>query len=207
MKTHRGFTFIELLIVMAVMAVIATISLVGLRNNDDNQLVKQAQLDFISNFRSLQNNVFQGGDGINYKYIMLSFPNPANVYRIYNNAGVQVGDNIQTPSGVRFKVPNPAGGNYLVGGLAVCVSNPNMTSYDNISLATKPCAPSTWGNACDVGSYFACLSDGSAYNPFGKNGAGSAQVQFYKGTAYRCANIEGNGMLINRIYDAPCIFY
>ncbi len=191
----RGFTLIELLVTLSVIAVIATIAFYGLSGAKDPQPVINAQLEFITNFRSLQNSVYQGADGQNYKYLYLDKGGSNNTkYSIYGNDGVQIGQTVNLPSGVKLNFSG-------LPKLAICVVNPNMTLYDGpVGSSTSPC----WNVSCGAGPYFACQSDtglpGGTFSPVGSAGPASITVDFTRGLVKRSITIEGSRMIINRVY-------
>ncbi|MCL5432036.1 MAG: type II secretion system GspH family protein [Patescibacteria group bacterium] len=181
---QKAFTLIELLVVMSIMAIAATIIFFATSPNDRNQLVANAQKEFIVNFRSWQNGVNQGADGLDYKYILLT--NGATSYTLYSNAQTVIGSPVNLPSKVTIGLPSG------ISSLAVCLNNPNMTSYDG-TVGKTAC----WNDSCGLGTYFACQLSGATYTPVN---SGSIPVNFVSGTVSKSVTIEGSGMAVSRIW-------
>ena len=60
-EISRGYTLIELMVVIAIIAVIAVVSLFGLNNFRDVEAVKSASKQMLADLRSLQNRTINGG--------------------------------------------------------------------------------------------------------------------------------------------------
>jgi len=175
---------IELLIVISIMAVIAVISFYAIGPGNNNEAVANAQLEFVTNLRSLVNEVNNGAGG-NNQYVFID--TSLRQYSFYKNDGTLM-QTVPLPNNVKIS---------LSGGwpqIYICPANPNLTQFTHGSGIS-------YCSQCVTGTYFACQTDGSSsYNPV--SGPPGITVTFTSTTnsaIFKKVLIEGNGMTISRI--------
>lgn len=173
-----GYTLIELTIVLAIISIIAGIAFFGFSGYNQEQVVRNAQQELITNLRSVQNQVVNGSDGVAIKSVILN--NGANSYTIVDD---------QTPT--TRTVSLPANITISTASTVLCFVNQNVTAYTN----TRRCFVSTT-NACVSGSGYIC--DPSNFSASGP----SSQVITLTHTngTNKSITINGSGMQINQIY-------
>ncbi len=182
---NRGYTLIELLIVIVISGLVAAIVFFGIRSYSNSQSVTNAQLEFVSNLRSLQTQVYNGAQGLNNQYILLQ--NNQSSYGVYDNTNTLL-RTVTLPAKVKLPVGYPPF-------LAICFANPNLTSYSNLSGVSE-CYQ------CNAGIYFACQSDGASFTQIGSTPT-TFQIGLTNGSITKYVTIEGSGMVINRINKLP----
>lgn len=182
----RGFTLVELMVVLLVTTVIAVIAFFGIKSYGNSQSVTNAQSELVSNLNSLQTQVYNGAAGLNNQYILLQ--NNQSSYGVYDNSNALL-RTVTLPATVQL----PSGWPPF---LAICLANPNLTSYSNTSGISQ-CYQ------CSFGTYFACQFDGGGtYGQVG-SGATTFQIGLTNGPVTKYVTIEGSGMTINRIFKSP----
>lgn len=189
-----GFTIIELIVVIGVIGLVGTIVLYGLSQYNNTQPLTNAQREFVTTLRSVQNQVINGADGVSVKSIIL---NPANCsatscfYRIVNSyLGASLSySTVYLPRGVQFSVASH---------LAICFSHPNLASF---STSQKCVYNVSTGESCN-GSGATNLTGYicTAGTPSVASSPASFTVTFTQGSAQGKVILEGSGMKINRIY-------
>lgn len=185
---NRGFTLIELMVVLGVTTIVAMMAFFGIKSLGNSQSVTNAQLELISNLRSLQTQVYNGASGLNDQYILLQ--NNQSSYSVYDGSNTLL-RTVSLPA----KVQLPAGYWPL---LAVCIPNPNLSNYTNAVGGNSNCYH------CGSGSYFACNTDDlTNFTKIGSSGLTTVQISLISGSITKYVNIEGNGMTINRIFKSP----
>jgi prepilin-type N-terminal cleavage/methylation domain-containing protein len=68
-KSKRGYTLVELVVVMAVMAIVAIVAIYGLGTSGKAEDLRAASRELVGNLRSVQNKVINGAGGVNFKQI------------------------------------------------------------------------------------------------------------------------------------------
>lgn len=182
---NRGYTLIELMVVIAISGLIAMIVFFGIRSFGNSQAVTNAQLEFASNLRSLQTQVYNGSQGLNNQYIRLQ--NNQASYGVYDNNNTLL-RTVTLPAKVKLPAGYPL---YL----AICLANPNLASYGSVP-GINQCYQ------CSSGVYFACQSDGTSFTQVGSTPT-TIQIGFTNGTITKYVNVVGSGMTISQIYKAP----
>lgn len=186
-----GYTLIELVIVLAIIAGISVLSVYGLASQNSKQLVTNAQLEFVSNLRSVINGVDQGINGQNFEYLLLT--NGTNSYALNSSSGTTTRTFSMLQSKVYLCIVDPPSSQNI----AICAANPNLSSYPNGATCSS----------CASGSYFACQSTGAGYAPIGNAGPDTITVRFSQNSNCLAAGnvyhkdvvIEGSGMQISRV--------
>lgn len=171
MERKLGYTLIELLVVLGITGTIAVLAFYGINNFNVNQSVSDAQRNFISDMRSLQNKASVGAEGVNYQRLTFTSSSPAQ----YTIGTSQI---VALPAGVTMSVKTPATATRLT----ICLANPNLGGY----LAGE-CD-------CGAGIYFACSNTSSKFT------AGKVEVVFTRDSVSRTVAVEGNNMVVSRIY-------
>lgn len=193
---QRGYTLIELMMVMTIMGVVGAIAYYAISSTSDRQAVTNAQLEFITNLRSIINSANNGTAGLNNRYIWIDTLSAEDRYDIRANDASLI-QTIYLPVGVRMSVVD--GQAYA----AICAANPNMGPYTN-TIGSSYCPPCT---NTEGYRYFICESTapdttGQTYY-FGNNGQTTVTVRFTSKknptTVYKDVLIEGNGMIISRV--------
>lgn len=187
-----GFTIIELMVVLGVIALISAIALYGLSQYNSTQPLDNAQKEFVTKLRSLQNQVVNGSDGVSVKSVVLPPSSNCTVnscsYTVVNSylSSTYVTTAVSLPKGVQFA-------NLAVNPTAICLSNPNLTNFS----AGQPCVTDAGlKRGCTSGRAFVC-DDGTTPSI---NVTSPFEVVFSQGAAQRKVILEGSGMRINRIY-------
>lgn len=184
---NRGYTLIEIMVVIAISTSVAVMAFFGIRSLGNSQSVANAQLELISNLRSLQTQVYNGASGLNDQYILLQ--NNQSNYGVYDGSNTLL-RTVSLPATVQLTgLPLPK--------LAICVANPSLSGYTAVLGGNSNCY------SCGSGSYFACNSDGSSSTKIGSSGLTMIQIGLTNGSVTKYVNIEGSGMTVNRIYIAP----
>lgn len=126
---YRGYTLIELVVVIAIVGLISLIGFYGLKPENDAEKLDGAQREFLANFRAAQNNVMAGrNSGATYTLT-------------FNSGGYDINDGLSTKS-YNF----PAGVTWTaVPGYAICLVNPNKTVLTNCAACSVG-APATWSS-------------------------------------------------------------
>ena len=180
-KNNRAYTLIETLIVVAIMAVLAVIAAYGLKNQDQSQVVINAQRDFVTNLRSVQNNVRNGVDGQAVMSVILT--QNSSSYTIVSATSPLKTKTILLPTGVTVGFAGSAT-------QAVCFANVNLSAY----TSAAKCASAPDGTtACVSGTGYLCTST-TASSPT------NLTVNFTNNTVTKTVSIEGAGMNIVRVY-------
>lgn len=187
-----GFTIIELMVVLGVIGIISVLAFYGLSQSNNTQPLDNAQKEFVTTLRSLQNQVVNGSDGVSVKSVILP-PSPSCTvnscsYTVVNSylSSTYMTTVVSLPKGVQFA-------NLAVNPTAICLSNPNLTNFS----AGQPCATdASLKRGCTSGQAFAC-NDGTTPSI---NVTSPFEVVFSQGAARRKVILEGSGMKINRIY-------
>lgn len=130
---ETGYTLIEMLVVIGIMGMVSALALYGIRAFDKNQLVVNAQRDFLTDLRSISNRVASGSDGSNFKNVTIL---SATSYTVD-------GVNKNLPLGIQFSSPTSFP-------LSFCFANPNLKTFTDGQCG-----------ACLGGSFFACRQPGA----------------------------------------------
>lgn len=194
----KGYTIVELMIVIGIMAVISTVAFYGLKSNNDRQAVVNAQLEFVSNLRSIVNGVNAGNNnGMHNKILWINTSAGLNTsYKLYDNNGTPPQNILETfplPSNIILKLQN-----ITQPQMYICIPNPSITTYNNVPGNTNPL--DSYCPKCGAGTYFACLTNGLSVNNQITNS--TVTVRFQSSTnplIYKDVDIEGVGMTITRI--------
>ena len=171
-----GYTLVELMVALGIMGFIAAIALYSVRSFNDAQVVVNAQKDFVSNLRAVQNKVDNGADSSNYK-----------VLDVANNQPSYVLDSVTVtlPAGVKV---------YTVFGerLYVCLANPNV-------LATYPACYAAGPGPGQLGKCGQCTGKIFACHGLTPISSGNRIVTFTKGSFSKQVVINGSGMRVTSI--------
>ncbi len=177
----KGYTLIELMVVISVIAILTVIIFSANRSFVYGQAIKKAQLDLLSDLRSLQTGVYSGSNGDPYKVIHIA--STGKTYDIltgFNGSGFPTP---KTKSILNSAVVSPTG-------LYVCIVNPNYVDshpggFDNLHKC----------GGCSSGSdYYACNGTSKI--------SSNLVLEFTHPLSpiKKHIYIDGNGITINRIY-------
>jgi len=197
-QIRRGFTLIEMMVVLGVISIIAMVAFYGLSQYNNTQPLFNAQKEFLTALRALQNQVNNGSDGVSVKSLIFNKNTPSS-YTIVNSYITTASNpsysvtTINLPSGVTL---------YSVGGTllpsltnptAICLSNPNLFNFDTNQICVTDV---TAKRGCASGVGFTC-TDGTTPSV---NSISPFEIVLNQGAAQKKVVLEGSGMKINRIY-------
>lgn len=171
LKISRGYTLIELLIILVISGVIGVLSFFGIRSFNNYDAVVNAQKQFLTSARLLQNQVNNGALGLSVQTI--SLPGSGSTYTVGSGSPVNL-----SSKGITIT-------NSLAQAIKICFAHPAITSYS----ATYLCG------TCTSGAGYVCDSNSTIQNP------ARVTVTFTLGSIQKMVQIEGSGMTVTRIYD------
>lgn len=126
----RGYTLIEILVVLAIIGVLAVVVFTGISGYNKNQYLSNAQREFLTALRGTQNRVLNGANTVNYEVVTVN----TNSYQIGNNSPVSL------PPGITVASTVPT---------CLYFANPLLTTNAANSCGTANCA---------AGAYFGCVN-------------------------------------------------
>ncbi len=202
-QTSFGYTLVELMVTLTIVGIMAMIAFIGVGSYRQGDFLVNAQQEFISNLRALQNKVDNGADSESVKSLDLPLSGTtATSYKVQITAGNR--RIVTLPSGVylsAYYTPSFPSNLPYAGPLSFCFSNRYLTNFDNVNNQCgpnvpppSPCTDPTLplGYVCDQSSGLP-----TAINPV------TLVVQFKllnNAAMSREVVVEGTGGRINRIY-------
>lgn len=197
----KGYTLIELMVVLTVIGIIAMIAFYSLKPNDVDAVTK-AQLDFVANLRAVQNKVNNGVNGQNLIMVNISKPFfPPNcgtntAYSIFDRSSART---VNLPSGVTIS-QHQVYGNFDI---VLCFANSQLGTYAANGDPQNQC----W-SCGSAGNYFACQRTSvpycaggplPKYQTFDPITNTQIQIDFTKGSVTKSVMVEGSGINITRV--------
>lgn len=182
---NRGYSLVELLVVMAVIGAVAGVAFFGSRSFNNTTAVSNASKEFVTNLRAVQNRVDNGQVLENGKVVQ-EVTIPANGSAYYSVNGTE----INLPSGVTLtnstNIP-----------LTICFPNRNLDAYDSVlvdGIAVHQCAN------CNVDDSIGFICK----NPGGIS-TSTVSVTFASNvsTVGQTVTINGSGMRVTEINTGP----
>lgn len=183
-EISRGYTLIELMVVIAIIAVIAVISLFGLNNFRDAEAVKSASKQVLSDLRGMQNRVVNGGvppsgtTGSNNANIVVFNAGVSSLFYTINGSSIV---NLPVPVTIKTEYPNAA----TNPSVTLCLLNPNVNTTSGY-------------NCTCFNNNFACTSSASS----GKIDSSFNLVFMDRaGNKLRKITISGSGTQVTNMYE------
>lgn len=162
---YKGFTLIELMVVVSILAIVSGIMIPSFSTYTRNQTLKQAQENFKSDLRSIQNRALTGA-----------------------SSDVTLGGNLVKYWGVNF-VANSSTYTSLIASSAACAGGTTQL-VQTFSLPATVSFSSTSG-----GCYLFSMDDGSIYNTSGSRIGTVPIDLVNTSSATRTVTINGAGLI------------
>lgn len=202
----KGYTLIELLIVMAIITVVGVIAFYAFGSTNNAQAVAAAQLEFATNLRSVVNGVNNGASGLTNQYFFITTSSVGGKnlkYELFDdnnptNPPTNPINSFPLPAGVKICLPNSSASTGCAEAqpqLYICIANPNLTAYSQTP-------GKDYCSTCNPGAFFACRADGMIQRTPISSSTDTLIVRFMstKNSAiYKDVAIEGSGMSIARV--------
>lgn len=164
---RRGYTILELVVVLAVIGVIATIAFFGFGSFNKTQFVIDAQSQFLGNLRAAQNQVRNGASGSSVRAV-----------RIINATSYSLPDGtvITLPNGVTL---SPASSS------SICFTNSNLAQFAASPNNCGTCTSGSTGFVCNSSSALSAADFTVTFT----NGSSSRSV-IVRGTGMNITRID-----------------
>jgi type II secretory pathway pseudopilin PulG len=162
------------MVVISIIGIVAATTLYGLKTSNTSQSVDNAQKEFVSNLRAIQNKVDNGDVSVNKAVQEIGVPASGTSYTINGSNVVTLPPGVAMTNKIGISSSN----------ITLCLSDRNLNSFDSINKC------SSCSDVTDVG--YVC-NGGIASSP------ASVVVTFTSGSISKTVTIKGSGMRISSI--------